>query len=277
MQDLLNQLLDQARGMWRFRRPALIAAWIVCLVGWLVVLLLPRAWRSYTVVLAPLGGYVLLLLVGRRHESWRKRSPHLLELRACGHLLGEQGGLDAVEEPAAHDQRLGRQVEKGHVGRGGRFSLVAAGTVDQGIDPAELRDGKVEQITDDHTVYNELVRRGKLSKEQIEKVAQKNAITRAVGVYEHCEPETLVIDVAETCWWARRYQESAAACDRAIEMAPDQAWAYLAKVYNLFSWKGKAGIAEARTAAASIADSVACRGRGCECAPRRRHHQVIRG
>jgi TolB-like protein len=60
---------------------------------------------------------------------------------------------------------------------------------------------------------------------------------------------SLVIDVAETCWWMRRYQESAAACDRAIALAPDQAWGYLAKAYNLFSWKGRAGIAEARHAA----------------------------
>lgn len=63
---------------------------------------------------------------------------------------------------------------------------------------------------------------------------------------------SLVVDVAETCWWMRRYQEAAAESDHAIALAPDQAWAYLAKVYNLFSWKGKAGIAEARTAAASV-------------------------
>jgi TolB-like protein/tetratricopeptide (TPR) repeat protein len=60
---------------------------------------------------------------------------------------------------------------------------------------------------------------------------------------------SLVIDVAETCWWARRYQESAAACDRAIALAPDQAWSYLVKTYNLFSWKGKTGLAEARKTA----------------------------
>jgi hypothetical protein len=53
----------------------------------------------------------------------------------------------------------------------------------------------VQQVTEDHTVYNELIKRGKLSKEQIEKVAQKNAITRAVGVYERVEVDTLVIEV----------------------------------------------------------------------------------
>lgn len=58
-----------------------------------------------------------------------------------------------------------------------------------------LRDGKIQQVTEDHTVYNELIKRGKLSKEQIEKVAQKNAITRAVGVYERVEVDTLTLEV----------------------------------------------------------------------------------
>ncbi len=58
-----------------------------------------------------------------------------------------------------------------------------------------LRDGRVRQLTEDHTVINELVKRGKLTREQIEKVAQKNAITRAVGVYERVEVDTLTLEV----------------------------------------------------------------------------------
>jgi PPM family protein phosphatase len=57
------------------------------------------------------------------------------------------------------------------------------------------REGRIQQVTEDHTVYNELVKRGKLTKDQIEKVAQKNAITRAVGVYERVEVDTLTIEV----------------------------------------------------------------------------------
>jgi serine/threonine protein phosphatase PrpC/CRP-like cAMP-binding protein len=60
-----------------------------------------------------------------------------------------------------------------------------------------LRDGVLEQVTEDHNVYNELLKRKKMTREQIEKLAPKNAITRAVGVYEHCEPESLVLDVTE--------------------------------------------------------------------------------
>jgi serine/threonine protein phosphatase PrpC len=58
-----------------------------------------------------------------------------------------------------------------------------------------LRDGVLEQLTEDHTVRNELIKKRKMSREQVEKIAQKNAITRAVGVYEHAEPDTLVVDL----------------------------------------------------------------------------------
>jgi serine/threonine protein phosphatase PrpC/CRP-like cAMP-binding protein len=57
------------------------------------------------------------------------------------------------------------------------------------------RAGHVQQVTEDHTVYNELIKRGKLSKEQIDKIQQKNAITRAVGVYERVDVDTLVIEL----------------------------------------------------------------------------------
>jgi PPM family protein phosphatase len=58
-----------------------------------------------------------------------------------------------------------------------------------------LRGGQVQQVTEDHTVLNELIKRGKLTREQIDKVQQKNAITRAVGVYERVEVDTLVLDL----------------------------------------------------------------------------------
>ncbi len=61
MQELLQQLLDHARGMWRFRRVALATAWLVGLVGWVVVLALPpvyqadsRVYVDTTAVLRPL-------------------------------------------------------------------------------------------------------------------------------------------------------------------------------------------------------------------------------
>lgn len=57
------------------------------------------------------------------------------------------------------------------------------------------RSGIVKQITEDHTVINELIRRGKLTEDQISRVKQKNAITRAVGVYQRVEVDTLTFEL----------------------------------------------------------------------------------
>lgn len=58
-----------------------------------------------------------------------------------------------------------------------------------------LRAGMLQALTEDHNVFNELVKRKKMPREKVEKLAQKNAITRAVGVYEHAEPESVVLDL----------------------------------------------------------------------------------
>jgi PPM family protein phosphatase len=58
-----------------------------------------------------------------------------------------------------------------------------------------MRNGALEQLTEDHNVYNEFIKKKKI-KADVAQLAPKSAITRAVGVYEHCEPDTLVIDVA---------------------------------------------------------------------------------
>lgn len=57
------------------------------------------------------------------------------------------------------------------------------------------RQGSVHQLTEDHSLINELLKRGRLSREQIEKLQYKNAVTRAVGVYESVEVDTIDFDV----------------------------------------------------------------------------------
>jgi serine/threonine protein phosphatase PrpC len=62
-----------------------------------------------------------------------------------------------------------------------------------------LRDSQVHQLTEDHSLINELVRRGKIkSKEEIDSSPYKDykhAMTRAVGVYATVEVDTLDFDV----------------------------------------------------------------------------------
>ena len=47
MNAALEFILEQIRGVWRFRWTAMLVAWIVCLVGWLVVLAMPDTYSSW--------------------------------------------------------------------------------------------------------------------------------------------------------------------------------------------------------------------------------------
>src|SRR5688572_21113655 len=60
------------------------------------------------------------------------------------------------------------------------------------------RQSQVHVLTEDHSLMNELVRRGKLNREQIESSPYKqykNAVTRAVGVYTSVEVDTFDFDI----------------------------------------------------------------------------------
>jgi len=61
-----------------------------------------------------------------------------------------------------------------------------------------VREGQVHQITEDHSLINELVKRGKIKRDEIERspyAKYKNAVTRAVGAHESAEADTLDFDV----------------------------------------------------------------------------------
>ena len=61
-----------------------------------------------------------------------------------------------------------------------------------------MRQGQVHQLSDDHSLINELVKVGKLKIEELENSPYKdfkNAVTRAVGVYESVAVDTLDFDV----------------------------------------------------------------------------------
>lgn len=58
-----------------------------------------------------------------------------------------------------------------------------------------VRGDKIHQLTEDHSLQNELLKRGKLSPEAISRVPQKNALTRAIGVYASVDVDTLQLDL----------------------------------------------------------------------------------
>ncbi len=82
--------------------------------------------------------------------------------------------------------------------RGMGTTLVCAFFVEEGVFVAHvgdsraylLRDGKLSQISEDHSLANEYIRMGILRVEDVENFPYKNVITRAVGLADTVEVET---------------------------------------------------------------------------------------
>jgi serine/threonine protein phosphatase PrpC len=114
---------------------------------------------------------------------------NLLEsaLQAAGHAINQRGKL----EP---DKRGMGTTTSALLIAGDRGFIVHVG--DSRI--YLLRGGQVIQLTEDHSLINELVRRGKIAKDGIESSpykAYKNAVTRAVGVYETVQADTIDFEI----------------------------------------------------------------------------------
>ena len=60
-----------------------------------------------------------------------------------------------------------------------------------------IRDGSIEQLTDDHSLVAELVRSGRLTPEEAEAHPQRSVITRAVGTEPDVDVDTFAIEPSE--------------------------------------------------------------------------------
>ncbi len=60
-----------------------------------------------------------------------------------------------------------------------------------------VRDGQLRQLTEDHSMINELIRTGALQPEEAEKSQYRNVITRAVGLYPSVKVDTLHLDLVD--------------------------------------------------------------------------------
>ena len=59
-----------------------------------------------------------------------------------------------------------------------------------------VRDGRLEQLTEDHSLVNELLKSGKLSREEADIHPQRSVITRAVGTDPDVDVDAFVVDTS---------------------------------------------------------------------------------
>jgi len=58
-----------------------------------------------------------------------------------------------------------------------------------------MRDGRLELLTQDHSLANELIELGYLQPDQVATFSRRHVITRAVGTQENVQVETRIVDV----------------------------------------------------------------------------------
>jgi PPM family protein phosphatase len=58
-----------------------------------------------------------------------------------------------------------------------------------------VRSGQIHQLSEDHSYCTEMIKRGKMTREQAEQSPYANVITRAVGIQESVEVDTLIFDI----------------------------------------------------------------------------------
>ncbi|MGE3667266.1 MAG: XrtA system polysaccharide chain length determinant, partial [Steroidobacteraceae bacterium] len=64
LRELLNKILDELRGAWRFRWLGIVVAWTICLAGWVFVMAKPNTYRATAKVYVDTRGILRPLLEG---------------------------------------------------------------------------------------------------------------------------------------------------------------------------------------------------------------------
>jgi PPM family protein phosphatase len=119
--------------------------------------------------------------------------------RTAVDVFSELGGLP--DGPGTYEERLARLVAQANgevfsraqsddqfAGMGTTLTVAYVGEDDLAIAHVGdsrfyvLRDGELQQLTDDHSLVGELVRRGQISAEEAEDHPQRSIITRALGI-----------------------------------------------------------------------------------------------
>jgi PPM family protein phosphatase len=116
----------------------------------------------------------------------REKVLHLVEAainKACSEIFGmatADNGKAGMGTTLTMVIILGDQGVMGHVGDSRLYML---------------RSGQVHQLSEDHSYTAEMVKRGKLTREQARQSPYGNVITRAVGIQKNVQVDTLLFDI----------------------------------------------------------------------------------
>jgi protein phosphatase len=119
--------------------------------------------------------------------------------------LRESSGHEAVVELIKEANRRVYEAAAGDEARSGMGTTITAAIVEDGTVQIghvgdsrayRIRDGRLEQLTEDHSLVAELVRSGKLSPEEADVHPQRSVITRTVGTDPDVDVDTFSVDAS---------------------------------------------------------------------------------
>lgn len=117
MRELIDKLMNELRGAWRFRRFALAIAWGVCVVGWLAVLSIPDTYEARARVNVDTRTALSNVLAGQVITQDFESQLNLIRQSLLGRqnleAVAPQAGMDlAAMTPAQREAALNSFVER---------------------------------------------------------------------------------------------------------------------------------------------------------------------
>jgi PPM family protein phosphatase len=123
--------------------------------------------------------------------------------RIAASVLRESSGDEAVVALIKEANRRVYEAATGDEARSGMGTTITAALVEDGTVQIGhvgdsraylVRDGRLEQLTEDHSLVAELVRSGKLSPEEADAHPQRSVITRTVGTDPDVDVDTFSVE-----------------------------------------------------------------------------------
>ncbi len=123
--------------------------------------------------------------------------------RIAASVLRESPGEEAVVELIKEANRRVYEAATDDEARSGMGTTITAALVEDGTVQIghvgdsrayRIRDGQLEQLTEDHSLVAELVRSGKLTPEEADVHPQRSVITRTVGTDPDVDVDTFSVD-----------------------------------------------------------------------------------
>lgn len=111
MREIINLIITELRGSWRFRWPAMLVTWILCMSGWAFVYLMPDVYESRATILFDTSSSDL----GKLLKSMTVNTDILSRVEAVRTVMLGRPHLEKIALETDLHLRAGSEIEMGNV------------------------------------------------------------------------------------------------------------------------------------------------------------------